>query len=149
MLNYRLQTENDTDAFCQKLLPLLESPCVIYLHGDLGAGKTTLSQYLIRAAGHKGPVKSPTYTLFEEYQTPHGHFYHFDLYRLKDAEELIFIGIEDIAKEKAIFLIEWPEQGAEYLPNADLAVYIKLAQTDRELSIESTSEKGSKLLEQL
>lgn len=103
---------------------------VVYLRGDLGAGKTTLIRGWLAGMGHAGRVKSPTYTLLELYDLPHGQrLAHMDLYRLTDPEELEFLGVRDLS---GWLLVEWPEKGVGHLPPADLEIAIQfLPETGR------------------
>jgi tRNA threonylcarbamoyladenosine biosynthesis protein TsaE len=147
--HYELANEEATVALASKLSKLCHQGMVIYLEGDLGAGKTTFSRGFIQGLGHIGNVKSPTYTLVEPYEIADWRVFHFDLYRLSDPEELEFMGIRDYFDSDCICLIEWPDKGAGLLALADLHISIGFTQTGRVLSMQAKSAKGSNLLKQL
>ncbi|WP_374254951.1 tRNA (adenosine(37)-N6)-threonylcarbamoyltransferase complex ATPase subunit type 1 TsaE [Acinetobacter brisouii] len=131
-LQLSLTSEQDTQRLAQAVAVHF-SQGVIYLMGDLGAGKTTLTRYLLQKLGHKGAVKSPTYTLVEPYQIAERAVFHFDLYRLNDPYELELMGIRDyLETPNALFIFEWPSKGGDEIPDADLSIEI-LKNEDDEL----------------
>ncbi|WP_305907285.1 tRNA (adenosine(37)-N6)-threonylcarbamoyltransferase complex ATPase subunit type 1 TsaE [Methylomarinum sp. Ch1-1] len=135
-----LETTEDTEQFGAQLWRMLPERCLIFLRGDLGAGKTTLVRGVLRAAGHRGAVKSPTYTLVEEYCLNGRALFHFDLYRIKDPEELEWIGIRDYMQQGICF-IEWPEMGVGFLPPADIELTLQVAGQGRVMEIKGLSER--------
>ena len=122
--------------------------CILYLIGDLGAGKTTLTRGLLQGLGHHGAVKSPTFTLVEPYELGRLHVYHFDLYRLGDPEELEYIGIRDYFAQDSVSIVEWPEKGAGILPVADIAITISYRDKGRDVSFAVNTLQGEKILTQ-
>jgi len=131
-----LPTESAQLAFGAELADRLRGHGgVVHLRGDLGAGKTTLVRGLLRALGHQGPVRSPTYTLIEPYDAGGQRIYHLDLYRLSDPEELELLGLRDLLDEDALLLVEWPERGHGVLPQAALTVEIAHAAPGRRITL--------------
>ncbi len=108
---------------------------VLFIHGELGAGKTTLVRGILRGLGASGPIKSPTYTLVEPYALGDLTVYHIDLYRLSDPSELEYIGIRDYVDDAALFLVEWPERAKRWLPAPDLVISIDILPEGRELCL--------------
>ena len=142
--------EHATLELAAKFAALCKPPLVLHLQGDLGSGKTTFARGLIRAMGHSGNVKSPTFTLVETYDLADVRLYHFDLYRLKDPLELEYIGIRDLAGEvDVICLIEWPERGGEEVPVADLVINLEYQGDSRSVECKAISAKGHAIIDAL
>ncbi|MDT8388219.1 MAG: tRNA (adenosine(37)-N6)-threonylcarbamoyltransferase complex ATPase subunit type 1 TsaE [Thiogranum sp.] len=124
-LELRLADALATEALGAQLAVCSSAALLVFLQGQLGAGKTTLVRGFLRALGHTGPVKSPTYALLEPYSLEGRNLYHLDLYRLRDAEELEWIGIRDLLDGTSICLIEWPERGTGLLPEPDVSITLE------------------------
>ncbi|WP_405233575.1 tRNA (adenosine(37)-N6)-threonylcarbamoyltransferase complex ATPase subunit type 1 TsaE [Lentisalinibacter salinarum] len=137
----RAATEALGGALARALRGLGETGCLILLQGELGAGKTTLVRGLLRAAGHTGPVPSPTYTLVEPYEIDGQRLFHLDLYRIADAQELEYLGWRDM--EGAISLVEWPERAPDLAAAADLVIRLTHADAGRRARIEAVTPTGA------
>ncbi len=136
-------------AFAARLALVLQPGLVIYLRGNLGAGKTTLVRALLHALGYTGRVKSPTYTLVERYEVAGLHLRHFDLYRFRDAEEWESSGFRDEFDGQNICLVEWPEQATGLLPPADISITLDILQDGRELTLHAYTAAGQKCIDAL
>ena len=147
-----LADEQATLAEGARFANILNAELTVYLHGDLGAGKTTLVRGLLHELGHHGKVKSPTYTLVEPYEVEINQnkvqVYHFDLYRFIDEEEWEAAGFRDYFNPHAICLIEWPEKAGNIIPQADIDVYIEVKGEGRTIRYIANSKIGKKCLEQ-
>ena len=124
------------------------TPAVVYLQGDLGAGKSTLARAWLRALGVQGAVRSPTYTLVERYPVAGGaEALHLDLYRIGDAGELEFLGLDSAGV--ALWLVEWAERGGRSLPAADLVVRLAIGGAGRDAVLSADSRQGDAWLQRL
>lgn len=130
-----LPDEAATLAFGARFVDFAWSSELVFLQGDLGAGKTTLVRGYLRALGFEGAVKSPTYTLLESYEIGPLRVYHFDFYRIVDPRELGYIGIDDLMGEQAVKLVEWPANAGDRLPRADMEVRLGVEGLGRRIEI--------------
>ena len=148
-----LNDEAGTTALGKSLAHALAPGLAIYLHGDLGAGKTALTRALLHAAGYHGHVKSPTYTLAEPYQLQlRGQpvtLIHFDLYRMAGAEEFLDAGFREHFNQHTICIVEWPEKAEPVLPPPDIAVFLSVRGEGRDVELRALSDKGFQCLARL
>ena len=141
-----VSSATDMEALGARLARGIRAVRLIYVNGPLGAGKTTLVRGVLRALGHRMAVKSPTFTLVEPYQLEGLTLYHVDLYRLKDSEELEFLGIRDYFQGTNVCVIEWAERAERLLPPPDIDVIIQPCNTGRSVQLTAQSERGETLL---
>ncbi|UVW30449.1 tRNA (adenosine(37)-N6)-threonylcarbamoyltransferase complex ATPase subunit type 1 TsaE [Massilia sp. H6] len=148
-----LPDESATAALGAALARALVPGLVIYLHGDLGAGKTALTRALIQAAGHTGTVKSPTYTLSEPYRVQVDgqplNVIHYDLYRMSSPEEFLDAGFRDDFDGHNVCIVEWPEKGEPVLPPPDVRVLLNVSGLGREVELQPLSKLGLLCLDRL
>ena len=130
-----LPDEDATLAYAEVVRPLLRPGVLVFLRGELGAGKTTLVRGILRQFGYTGSVKSPTYTLVEPYETAFGPVYHFDFYCIADSQELEFIGIDELIDSDAIKFVEWAERVADRLPPPDIEISLEVDKAGRIISV--------------
>jgi tRNA threonylcarbamoyladenosine biosynthesis protein TsaE len=141
-------TEAEMEALGGRLAGRLKPGQLVYIRGPLGAGKTTLVRGVLHGLGHRGAVKSPTFTLVEPYVLGALTLYHFDLYRLKQPEELEFMGWRDYLDD-GVCLVEWPERGAGILPEPLLDVMIAPADPGRTVALTAHHEQGAAVIKGL
>lgn len=148
MITFFLAQTEDTDLLGQWLAATRPPHAVVQLQGDLGAGKSTLARALLRSLGVQGAIRSPTYTLVERYPLGDGHeAWHLDLYRIGQAEELDFLGLDE--GSASLWLVEWPERGAGALPPTDLIVALEIEGLGRRVRLNATSDAGREWLARL
>ena len=144
-----LASEAETTAFGAALAPLLRPGMVVYLCGELGAGKTTLVRGLLRALGVTERVKSPTYTLVEPYVISGLYLYHFDFYRFNRSDEWVEAGFREYFNRDAICIVEWPEKAGGQLPAPDLRMVMKVDGNGRSITVSADTEAGHDCLVRL
>ena len=151
--HYHLRDEEATQRLGMALARAITPGMTVYLHGDLGAGKTALTRALIHATGYQGHVKSPTYTLAEPYAvTLHGtpaQIIHFDLYRMSSPEEFLDAGFREDFNAANVCIVEWPEKAEKVLPEPDLAVYLTMNHAGRDVELKPSSALGQLCLDRL
>lgn len=148
-----LHEEAGTIALGAALARALQPGLTLYLHGDLGAGKTALTRSMLHALGHNGHVKSPTYTLAEPYTVTIGdqtvNVIHFDLYRMASAEEFLDAGFREYFNHQTICVIEWPEKAEAVLPPPDISISLAVAGEGRDVELQALSDQGVECLNRL
>jgi tRNA threonylcarbamoyladenosine biosynthesis protein TsaE len=145
-----LQDEEATQALARELYAAMSGNLAgwtILLTGELGAGKSTFARAFIKAAGHKGAVPSPTYTLVEPYKLPSGSIYHIDLYRVSSSEELRYLGWNEL--DEGLRLVEWPDRAPELASEADLSIVLYYEDDSRRVVIEPLTERGTTLIQKI
>jgi tRNA threonylcarbamoyladenosine biosynthesis protein TsaE len=144
-----LATDAETLALGAELAAGVEPGMVVYLAGELGAGKTTLARGVLRGLGYAGKVKSPSFTLVEVYKFSRLYLYHFDFYRVGDPREFEDAGFREYFSPDAVCLVEWPDKAAAELPAADLRILMQVAESGRHVEIFAETEAGRRCLGRL
>jgi tRNA threonylcarbamoyladenosine biosynthesis protein TsaE len=144
-----LDEEIATLALGAEIAKILHPGLIVFLSGNLGAGKTTLARGILRGLDYQGKVKSPTYNLVELYKISRLYFYHFDFYRFNDPVEWEEAGFREYFNAESICLVEWPEKAGGLLPTADLQFLIHITGADhRRVEIQAHTETGRRCLKQ-
>tara|TARA_R110002073_G_scaffold22556_5_gene77764 strand:- start:425 stop:889 length:465 start_codon:yes stop_codon:yes gene_type:complete len=146
---FRIDTASAMEALGAAIARHAPTAFTVFLSGQLAAGKTTLARGLVRALGHAGAVKSPTFTLVESYDIAGRRVHHFDLYRIADPEELEYIGLDEYFDDGALCLVEWPERGTGCLPVADLELNFRVVAAGRHVEALARTPAGEKLLNEM
>lgn len=139
-----LGDEADTEQAGAALATGLAAGLVVYLIGDLGTGKTTLVRGALRALGHSGKVKSPTYTLIEPYTVSRLDLYHFDFYRFSTPDEFLEAGLDEYFSGQGACLVEWPDKAAPHVAGADIEVRLAVCDTGRDIEVVALTENGQR-----
>ncbi|MCX7185512.1 MAG: tRNA (adenosine(37)-N6)-threonylcarbamoyltransferase complex ATPase subunit type 1 TsaE [Nitrosospira sp.] len=143
---HHLVDEAATLALGAEIAAVLHPGLIVFLRGNLGAGKTTLARGILRGLGYEGKVKSPTYNLVELYKISRLYFYHFDFYRFNDPIEWEDAGFREYFNAESICLVEWPEKARGLLPAADLEILLGITETGRNVEIQAGTEAGRQCL---
>lgn len=138
--------EEAQEALGRCLAAVMRPPLVIWLEGELGSGKTTLTRGVLRGLGHDGPVRSPTYTLLEPYDLGPWRVFHLDLYRLGSPEELEYLGLRDLLDEDSILMVEWPQKGRGAVPVADVEIHLSYLDEGRSIEFIARNDVGSEMV---
>lgn len=146
MLKKFFANEEQLQQWAKKVAQQCSAPVIMFLKGELGAGKTTFARAFIQSLGVKERVKSPTYPIVESYSIEKMKIFHFDLYRIHLANELDELGFDDYFKEAAIVLIEWPERGEGVVPSADIEITFAIKDEGREVAIKVNTERGQAVI---
>ena len=149
LISRYLPGEADTLALGAELAAYLETGLVVYLSGELGAGKTTLARGILRGLGYDGRVKSPSFALVEPYKLSRLYLYHFDFYRFTSPRELGEAGFREYFNPESVCLVEWPDNAAGVVPAADIRIEMKIAGSGRQIEIDAETEAGRRCLRQL
>lgn len=144
-----LADENDTLKLGERFAQLISPPLIIWLEGDLGAGKTTFTRGLLNALGYNGAVKSPTYNIVETYPFKGFNLHHFDLYRFQNPEEWLDAGLDELITADSIILIEWPQLGGDLAPPADIILNITISSSGRTVQINAVTAHGINILNKI
>lgn len=146
---WELPDEAATSALAVRLAGVLDEGLVVYLHGDLGAGKTSFARALLGALGVGERIKSPTYSLVESYRAGQRPAWHLDLYRIADPGELEWLGLDALSDPSALVLVEWPERGVGALPEPDLIIHLSYAGLGRRAVVETRTARGARIISRL
>jgi tRNA threonylcarbamoyladenosine biosynthesis protein TsaE len=144
-----LPDEAATRQLASRVAAAMEDGAVFHLEGELGAGKSSFARALLQALGVEGRIKSPTYSLVENYPLERGQAWHLDLYRIADPDELQWLGVDALGEPGALVLIEWPQRGQGAIPPPDVELSLAYAGTGRLARLSASSVRGERLLERL
>lgn len=147
--SFELSDEAATRRFAARVAAAMDEGAVFHLRGELGAGKSSFARALLQALGVAGRIKSPTYSLVEQYPLERGQAWHLDLYRIADPDELQWLGLDALGEPGAVVLIEWPERGQGAIPSPDVELALAYAGSGRCARLQACSDRGARLLERL